>query len=143
MRGLRGEKMDYVPIMIDFEPKYICQYTGGDNLEVSWNYDDLIPRYDQVLQDFDIDITTGIFFLQPQRSDSLGSRLWVQNRHNGYMQHPEISAMEADEYEMLIEDPMYCIVSKILPRMYTELGREAPYNSLAFARALLYTKNQF
>ncbi len=143
MRGLRGEKMDYVPIMIDFEPKYICQYTGGDNLEVSWNYDDLIPRYDQVLQDFDMDITTGIFFLPPQRSASLGSRLWVQNRHNGYMQHPEISAMEADEYEMLIEDPMYCIVSKILPRMYTEFGREAPYNSLAFARALLYTKKQF
>ena len=62
--------MDYVPIMIDFEPKYICQYTGGDNLEVSWNYDDLIPRYDQVLQDFDMDITTGIFFLPPQRSAS-------------------------------------------------------------------------
>ena len=28
MRGVRGEKMDYVPIMMDFEPTYICEYTN-------------------------------------------------------------------------------------------------------------------
>lgn len=29
MRGVRGEKMDYVPIMMDFEPTYICEHKAG------------------------------------------------------------------------------------------------------------------
>ena len=57
MRGVRGEKMDYVPIMMDFEPTYICEYTKQDCIRSFWDYDGFIKGYEQVMKDFDIDLT--------------------------------------------------------------------------------------
>ena len=142
MRGVRGEKMDYVPIMMDFEPTYICEYTKQDCIRSFWDYDGFIKGYEQVMKDFDIDLTQSVVFLPPQKNALLGSKVWVQNRVNGYMQHPEVTSLLPEEYPELIEDPIHCIASRVLPRMYTELGREAPYSTMAFAKALLYEKNQ-
>ena len=142
MRGVRGEKMDHVPIIMDFEPTWIAEYAGQDCMKSFWDYDTFMDGYEKVMQDFDFDFTQTVVFLPPQRNALLGSRVWTQNRTNGYMQHPEVCSLMADEYEELIEDPMFCIVNKVLPRMYTELGREAPFNSIALSKAILYERSQ-
>ena len=68
MRGVRGEKMDYVPIMMDFEPTYICEYTKQDCIRSFWDYDGFIKGYEQVMKDFDIDLTQSVVFLPPQKN---------------------------------------------------------------------------
>ena len=50
-------------------------------------------------------------------------------------------------YKDFCNDVVFCVDERkaelgSLPRMYTELGREAPYSTMAFAKALLYEKNQ-
>lgn len=37
---------------------------------------------------------------------------------DGYIQHPEVSAMEGNEYDELIADPYAFIVEKVVPRLY-------------------------
>ena len=42
----------------------------------------------------------------------------------GFIQHPEVSSMSADEYDEFIADPYKFIVDKAIPRVYPALDRE-------------------
>lgn len=53
----------------------------------------------------------------------LGSKCFKMST-GGYMQHPEISSMSADEYNELIKDPYAFILEKAIPRLYKNLDLE-------------------
>lgn len=61
----------------------------------------------------------------------LGSKTFVMG-NNGYVQHPEVAGMEADEYDELIKDPINFIASTVIPRMYKNLD---PANPLKMHKA--------
>ncbi len=44
----------------------------------------------------------------------------------GYMQHPEVSGMNEEDYPYLIKDPLACIFERIIPRLYDNLD---PYKN--------------
>lgn len=39
---MAGKPADRVPVILDFEISYACEYAGIDFLEVTWNYDKII-----------------------------------------------------------------------------------------------------
>lgn len=43
---------------------------------------------------------------------------------NGFMQHPEVSGMNEEDYDYFIEDPYACIIERIIPKLYTNLDPE-------------------
>ncbi|MCL1913007.1 MAG: hypothetical protein FWG10_03775 [Eubacteriaceae bacterium] len=44
---------------------------------------------------------------------------------NGFMQHPEVIGMFADEYQQLIDDPMSLLYDVVIPRQYKTFGMNA------------------
>ena len=137
-----GERGSYVPTMPELEPGYCCEYAGVDPMRAFWEYDGMIAAYQKVLQDFEIDISLGLQFLSPQRSALLGSRTWIQNRENGTMQHPEVTALLDTEYEEFLSDPLKCILERVLPRMNCKLEGDPSERTLALCQAVLFERNQ-
>ncbi|WP_172611240.1 hypothetical protein [Eubacterium limosum] len=137
-----GQAAAHVPILADFETSYACEYAGLDFMRASWDYNLITEAYKKLLDDFEIDATFGLGWIPPQKSILLGSRTWIQNRENGIMQHPEVMALSDAEYPELIESPVDCIVKKVLPRMYSALGKGSAGDIRTIAQAMLFEKNQ-
>lgn len=141
-QSLQGNAVDKVPVILDFEISYACEYANIDFLEATWDYDLIIKAYEKILHDFEMDANLGLSWIPPQKSEILGSRTWIQNRKNGTMQHPEVMALHADEYPDLIADPIQCIIKHVLPRMYSQLGNRSTSDIATITKALLFEKNQ-
>lgn len=141
-RVMNGESVDRVPIILDFEVSYACEYANIDFLKATWHYTDIVRAYEKLLDDFEMDANLGLDWRPPQKSEILGSRSWVQNRQNGTMQHPEVMALGDDEYNDLISDPVRCFVEKALPRMYSSIGHNSVKDIAAITQALMFEKNQ-
>lgn len=139
---MAGKPTDRVPVILDFEISYACEYAGIDFLEATWNYDKIIEAYEKILDTFEMDANLGMGWLPPQRNEILGSKTWIQNRRNGTMQHPEVMSLSADDYPALIEDPLRCIVERVLPGMYSALGKDSVKDITAISKALLFEKRQ-
>lgn len=141
-RVMAGAAVDAVPIVLDFESSYACEYAGVDFLKATWHYEDLVAAYDKILQDFDMDISLGLEWRSPLKSELLGSRAWIQNRDNGTMQHPEVTAMEAEDYPLLIQDPHRCFAERILPRLYSKLGQSQAADAEVLLKAMAFDNSQ-
>lgn len=139
---MAGKPTDRVPVILDFEISYACEYAGIDFLEATWNYDKIIEAYEKILDTFEMDANLGMGWLPPQRNEILGSKTWIQNRRNGTMQHPEVMSLSADDYPALIEDPLRCIVERVLPGMYSALGKDSVKDITAISKALLFEKGR-
>lgn len=137
-----GQAAAHVPILADFETSYACEYAGLDFMRASWDYNLITEAYKKLLDGFEIDATFGLGWIPPQKSILLGSRTWIQNRENGIMQHPEVMALSDAEYPELIESPVDCIVKKVLPKMYSALGKGSAGDIRTIAQAMLFEKNQ-
>jgi hypothetical protein len=55
---------------------------------------------------------------------------------SGFAQHPEVSGMEAEDYDYLIENPVDCILERVIPRLYKGF---ASGNSMETALSLAKT----
>ena len=54
---------------------------------------------------------------------------------SGYMQHPEISCLEVDEYDEFIKDPYNFMTEVLLPRLYPSIQNDTIFSALNFAKA--------
>lgn len=142
MDTVRGTQVKRVPIMLDFEMSYVCEYAKTNFFNATWDYEDMLSAYKKVLSDFEMDINLGVQWLSPQKSVILGSRNWMQNKGNGVMQHPELTVLMETEYDALIENPMKCIQNLVLPRLHENLNQTGMQSGAALLRALMFEKNQ-
>lgn len=141
MQCIKGERGDRVLIGPDIDQSYICQMAGIDLFQATWDYNELVRAFGILVDEFQIDFNMGFDWLSPERSEILGSRNWRQNSE-GVMQHPEVTVMEAEDYEAFIEDPMKCITNTILPRLHTNLAGGGMQAATAIARAMTFDQTK-
>ena len=109
-------------------------YSGGDLVSAQWNLEELRPAFDKVCRDFPDDATPNSAFRLPLHYTILDSKGIVMSS-SGFMQHPEISSMEPDEYDEYTADPYKFICETILPRLYTELDTDPVNKALVLSKA--------
>ncbi|MFZ7121429.1 MAG: uroporphyrinogen decarboxylase family protein [Eubacteriaceae bacterium] len=134
-KAILNEQPDRVPVICKVEPTYAIQYAGNNLKESLWNLDLLIESMDKLYSDFYFDAGgfAGRFPLFYKRT---GSKSFVPNEKDGYMQHPEVAGLQPEEYDEYIKDPFKCLVEKVVPRLYTELGQSGVDGHLAWARSV-------
>lgn len=130
-----GKTPKRVPISIPATPDFAIQYSGLDLAECQWDLTKLEPVYDKFCQDFITDTYPGGFIRIPSHYQILGSTPIVMSS-SGFMQHPEVVGLLAEEYDQFIASPYDCIVETILPRLYTELNGEPGKVAMTLAKAM-------
>ncbi|CAB1239469.1 uroporphyrinogen decarboxylase family protein [Clostridium sp. MT-14] len=123
-----------VPISVNFPLEFSIQYAGEDLAESQWDTSMLEGIFEKVCENFVSDILPVQALRFPLYYTILGARNFVMSS-SGFLQHPEISGLEAEEYDEFIESPYNCIMEKILPRIYTELNTNPVQRSLVMAKA--------
>lgn len=130
------EGNERVPVHCVCENSFAIQYCEMDYRYASWDPYVFGDAYQKVLTDFYWDSCDGMFVRPSQLYRELGSVNFVENQ-NGYVQHPEVVGLQADEYDELIADPWKCIVGKVLPRLYRNLSGEHPYGMYNLAKGAI------
>lgn len=141
-KAFRLEQPDYVPIIYPFTPEFAVEYAGYSWHEGLWDMDVLAKAMEKTFQDFDFDVVRSINFRSPVYYKILGAKSYVPSAE-GFMQHPEKSSMQVDEYPELIAEPLKFLMEKALPRLYEAFDRPAPYNVLAFTKAFMANNTNF
>lgn len=99
----------------------LAEYAGLDKKEVLWHPELVTETVKDVCTKFESDVQPwGGNVLQPSVYQSLGAINIVMGA-NGTMQHPNCHALEAEDWDRFIEDPLACIYEVAYPRIYKEL----------------------
>ncbi|MEG0378352.1 MAG: uroporphyrinogen decarboxylase, partial [Eubacterium sp.] len=122
-----------VPINLNMDGAAAIEYAGYSLKTQQFDINYLIKAIERVAQDFESDnlgVTTVRF---PHFYKLLGAKHFVMGS-DGFLQHPEISVMEPEEYDALIKEPYRFLWDKIIPRLYGELDKPWPLSSMALAK---------
>jgi len=120
-----GKTPHHVPSMVHVSFEGPMVYSGLDLKAVQWNDDPqpIIEAYSKVIDRLPADVV----LISPGRPiralTTLESKAFVMS-DNGYIQHPEVSSMNEDEYGALIADPYKFMVEVAAPRIYGGLDVE-------------------
>lgn len=133
---LKIQEPKRVPVNCPAEISYAIEYAGLPYRQASWTPEQCQSAFKKVFDDFHWDCFESLFTRPPMFYRLLNAKNFTESER-GFVQHPEISAMNPDEYDELIEDPYKMIVSKLLPRLYPALDQPAPYNAYAMTKAAL------
>ncbi|KPU43756.1 uroporphyrinogen decarboxylase (URO-D) [Oxobacter pfennigii] len=126
------------PVIDGISIDYIIQYGNTDIMKAQYSFtkESVLNMYEKIM-----DILRGDMFpsaharnpvalmFQQSRTMTMGS--------NGFIQHPETSNMEADEYDEFIENPFDFLCEKVLPRQNPGFDTDPITRSLAFAKYVL------
>lgn len=137
---LGGNVPKRVPIYAFFQNEFAIQYAKRDLTESQWNPEEFEETTEKVCQDFISDNFPVVAVRYPSIYKLLGSRNWEQGS-NGFLQHPEIEGLTAEEYDDFIASPLDCVVEKVLPRLYSELDK--PSKAFALAKAFKAYSDEF
>jgi len=129
-----GKLPKRVPVATKVDITYAIQYSGFNLKEAQWNLDLLEEVIDKVSKDLESDVVPTVILRFPLMYKLLGAKNFVMGSE-GFIQHPEVSAMRAEEYDELIRDPYKFIIEKVLPRIYEKLNDSAEKKALVFAKA--------
>ncbi len=135
LKAMDLEKPDRIPVVCKVDPTYAIEYAGFDMKEALWNVDRIAEAYSKVYEDFYFD-GGGYMGRFPLFYKVMASKSFVPNDSNGYVQHPEVSGMTADEYDEYIKDPYKTLVEKVVPRLFPALAAEGMEGGLNWARAI-------
>lgn len=127
-----------VPIHVSLSFEATAQIGELDLNQTQWNPARIEEAANMVCDRLYSDICpTGTSIRFPTFYNILQSQSFVIGS-NGFMQHPEVMGMEADEYDHLIESPLDCMLEKIIPRQYKSLDMNStPNYALNFAKSVL------
>ena len=132
---LEGKIPKRVPVYAMLTYEFAIQYAGMDMMEAQWHTEQYFEKVaDIICQDFYSD-SFGVTNLRfPAMYRTLGARNWLMGS-SGFMQHPEVVGLEADEYDDFIASPYDCIIEKVLPRLYTNLNTDPHQKAITMAKA--------
>jgi len=133
---------DMVPVypMLSFFPAYYAGYTPQ---EMMYDYDKLYAAHKKYVLDFEPDANPGIGIPTPGRIyDILDYRLYSWPGHgvspNSTYQCREGEYMKADEYDILIQDPLYFFTSVYFPRIFGNLEALKMVSNLASVQEIVF-----
>ena len=105
-KAVNLEQPDRIPVICKVDPTFAIEYAGFDMKEALWNVDRIAEAYSKVYEDFYFD-GGGYMGRFPLFYKVMQSKSFVPNDSNGYVQHPEVSGLNADEYDEYIACLLY------------------------------------
>lgn len=109
---------DRIPVWDGLTPEYLIQYAGKDLMTTQYNFnsDLILEIYEKGMEICRGDTLAGGFARNPiammfQQSQSM------EMGETGFIQHPERSFMEADEYDAFIKNPYDFLLETLEPRL--------------------------
>lgn len=118
-----------MPISFSLRPTMLAEIAGIDIVDVQFDYSKLGSAIDTASSLFYTDTcplgTVGGTSRIPGYYQYLESQTF-QMSSGGFMQHPDTSGMNDDEYKELIDDPYAFIMEKVLPRQHRALSMDDP-----------------
>ncbi|MDO4287743.1 MAG: uroporphyrinogen decarboxylase family protein [Eubacterium sp.] len=124
-----------IPINTALPIELKIEYAGKDLGKTQWTLEDMKAIYEKSFELTASDAYPASFATYPAHHYLMGSRSFTMGSQ-GTMQHPEVSAMEPEDYDDFIAAPFDCIVEKIFPRIYPELDTDPVSRSMVFAKAV-------
>lgn len=112
-----------VPVYMSFEASYPILYAGYNLAVDQYNPDIVKKAIDITLADFESDNMPASVGSPAIINKIYGSRKFIPSE-SGFFQHPNITAMEADEYDKFSNDPYKFIQEKVTPRIYSNITPE-------------------
>jgi len=135
-KAIMGEKPERVPVVCKAEPSFAVEYAGYDMKEALWNPDLIVKATDKMYEDIYFD-AGGNMPRFPMFYKISGSRTFVPRELDHFVQHPEVTGLMFEEYDDYIADPFKCIVEKVIPRLYPNLGKPGAEGNLNFLRCMI------
>lgn len=117
-----GKQPDRVPIFSTTDTAFCLEYAGFDLKTEGYSVDKCLEAIRKATAEFDSDAVFALYVRFAHLYKILGATNFVPGT-DGFIQHPEVSGLEASEYDELIADPMKTIWDKVLPRIYKEIGK--------------------
>jgi len=130
---------DRVPVWDGLNIEYLIQYAGLDLMTTQYQItaDLLLEIYEKGMEICRGDMPTGNFARNPIALMFQQSQI-MEMGTSGFIQHPERTFMQEDEYDEFIQNPVDFILEKCHPRM--NKGYQGEVNrTLNFAKSLLAT----
>ncbi|MGL4607132.1 MAG: uroporphyrinogen decarboxylase family protein [Eubacteriaceae bacterium] len=134
-KAINLEIPDRIPVVCKVDPTFAIQYAGFNMKEALWNVDLLEKAFAKVYEDFYFD-AGGYMGRFPLFYKTMEAKSFVQNERDGSVQHPEVSGLFPEEYDLFIKDPYKCIVETVVPRLYPRLGEGGIEGGLNWGRAI-------
>ncbi|MDO4287792.1 MAG: hypothetical protein Q4C55_01265 [Eubacterium sp.] len=135
-----------MPVIASLPLRALSEYSGENLVDTQFKFDVLKTSAEEICQKLYSDKCPikgpGGTTRSPSKYQLLKSQSFTMG-NNGYMQHPEVSAMEADEYKELATDPFAFLLEKVIPRQYKGLDASSPWDFLLnYLRADLSTAHE-
>ena len=124
---------DRVPIQDNLNIEFMIQYCGLDLMNTQYSYSDEI--LDAIFKKITDEVMRGDIFPAMYCRNAvafmLDGNIANQMGSNGMIQHPEISFMEADEYDEFIENPFDFLLEKVSTRNSKQFQKGEIFRSRA------------
>jgi len=124
-----------VPRNAGLSVEFAMEYAGLPLAETQYTLEGVEEAFEKICRLQCMDAHPIGFVKPPLHWQILGSQSF-QMSSNGFVQHPEFSPMQPDEYDELIANPLDFFLEKIHPRVYTELDTDPVTRTFIFAAAL-------
>lgn len=133
-----------VPINVNLTLEVVAGYAGVDGKEAAWHPEILMQAADELCQKVPSDICVfGGTIRMPDSYQALESNNFKMNK-SGLMQHPNTVGLLPEEYDDFIENPIDCLIEKILPRNYSALDiAKDPVRAMFALNQGMTARNQF
>ncbi|MGI6659139.1 MAG: uroporphyrinogen decarboxylase family protein [Dethiobacteraceae bacterium] len=132
-----------IPVWDGLGTEYLIQYAGKDLMTTQYSYTaelwiEILEKSREICRG---DVPVGGFARNPiamMFQQSLSNEM----SRTGFIQHPERSYMEADEYDAFIKNPHEFIQEVCVPRMNKGYQKGEVFRALNFAKSLLASLDQ-
>ncbi|SFG08520.1 Uroporphyrinogen decarboxylase (URO-D) [Desulfotomaculum arcticum] len=119
-----------------FNP-FAIQFAGYDLFDSQWDTNGLLAKAcDEFCSQVFTDIVPVASVIVPYPYQVLKSRSYKMSK-GGFMQHPEISGMDAEDYDAFIKNPFDVMLEKILPTLFPALDTDPVTRSVNMAKGIV------
>ncbi len=115
-----------MPLWAHIPMAYVADWAHEDLKDVQFDYTRVGKACEEICNTIysDMELIYGAAGAAPYHQ-ALGSKTRVMGP-SGFIQHPDTSGMEEEDYDYFIKDPLACIVERIVPRQFTHLDPANP-----------------
>lgn len=128
-----GKIPERVPIKLSCDSAYAIEFANMSLKKEQWDVNKIIEAIDELNGYLQSDVIEGLAIRFPHVYQIMGAKTFKMGS-DGFMQHPNINGLEAEDYDEFIADPYKCIVDKVLPRLYKALDTTPEKRSIAMAK---------
>ena len=126
-----GRIPDRVPEKFGINGTAVLEWAGHSLKTGQFGYSEQIDAMDKFNAVFDTDSLCGGYGgAAPYYTKVIRSRTNIMGS-DGFMQHPDVAAMDDTEYDDFIADPYKFLTAKAIPRVFPELGEPFPRGAYA------------